>query len=127
MAQALDMPGLLTKLKGNEKECVHNQSSNLDIILLTQLGQNKYLSVKSFSLVARAPNSKTETRYKAEVVSVAANVPTGIERWVSFNEAERFEPAMIPVTAGKNRPTNALWWKWKLKVRNTIEEVKCVT
>lgn len=42
------------------------------------------------------------------VASCDANVPIGIERWVSFNWAERFEPAMIPVTAGKKRPTNAL-------------------
>lgn len=42
------------------------------------------------------------------VASCDANVPIGIERWVSFNWAERLEPAMIPVTAGKKRPTNAL-------------------
>lgn len=67
-----------------------------------------YLSVKSFSLVARAPNNKTETRYIAVVVRVAESVPMGIERWVSFSEADRFEPAMIPVTAGKKSPTIAL-------------------
>lgn len=58
--------------------------------------------------MAKAPNSSTDIKYRKEVVSVAANVPTGIERCVSFNDAERFEPAIIPVTAGKNRPTNAL-------------------
>lgn len=42
------------------------------------------------------------------MASVAASVPTGIERCVSFSDADRFEPAIIPVTAGKNRPTNAL-------------------
>jgi hypothetical protein len=39
---------------------------------------------------------------------VAFNVPIGIERCVSFSEAERFEPAMIPVTAGKKSPSNVL-------------------
>lgn len=39
--------------------------------------------------------------YIRVVVSVAASVPIGIDRWVSFNEAERLEPAIIPVTAGK--------------------------
>nr|GEW81098.1 cation-chloride cotransporter 1 isoform X1 [Tanacetum cinerariifolium] len=37
------------------------------------------------------------------VVSVAASVPLGIDRWVSFKEAERLEPAIIPVTAGKKK------------------------
>lgn len=68
----------------------------------------EYLSVKSSSLVAAAPNNNTEITYNAVVVRVAAKVPMGIERWVSFSEAERFDPAIIPVTAGKNRPTNAL-------------------
>lgn len=44
----------------------------------------------------------------AEVTRVAAKVPTGIERWVSFREDDRFEPAIIPVTAGKKSPTNEL-------------------
>lgn len=66
------------------------------------------LSVNSFSLVATDPRRKTEMKYRAVVVRVAASVPMGIERWVSFSEAERFEPAMIPVTAGKKRPTSAL-------------------
>lgn len=44
----------------------------------------------------------------AVVVRVADNVPIGIERCVSFSEADRFEPAIIPVTAGKKRPTKAL-------------------
>ena len=39
---------------------------------------------------------------------MAANVPTGIDLCVSFSEADRFEPAIIPVTAGKNRPTKSL-------------------
>lgn len=42
--------------------------------------QISYLSVKSFSLVARDPNKNTENRYKPLVTRVAANVPTGIER-----------------------------------------------
>lgn len=67
-----------------------------------------YRFVSSSSLVANDPKSNTDIKYKKEVVSVAANVPTGIERCVSFNDADRFEPAIIPVTAGKNRPTNAL-------------------
>lgn len=54
--------------------------------------------------------------YRAEVESVAANVPIGIERWVSFNTEERFEPAIIPVTAGKNKPTNALEKKENIKI-----------
>ena len=56
----------------------------------------------------KAPNSSTENKYIAVVVSVAHNVPIGIERCVSFSEADRFEPAIIPVTAGKKRPTKAL-------------------
>lgn len=67
-----------------------------------------YLFVNSVSLFARDPNNKTENRYRAEVVRVAASVPIGIERCVSFKEDDRLEPAIIPVTAGKNRPTNAL-------------------
>lgn len=51
--------------------------------------------------MAKAPNRRTENRYMAVVVRVADNVPIGIERCVSFSEADRFEPAMIPVTAGK--------------------------
>lgn len=58
--------------------------------------------------MARAPKKSTETKYSAVVVRVAASVPIGIDLWVSFNEAERFEPAIIPVTAGKKRPTSAL-------------------
>lgn len=87
-----------------------------------------YLFVSNSSLVAKAPNSNTDIKYKKEVVSVAASVPTGIERCVSFNDADRFEPAMIPVTAGKNRPTSALWkdrkfqngYKNKVKTINYI-------
>jgi hypothetical protein len=47
-------------------------------------------------------------KYIPVVERVACNVPTGMERCVSFSEAERFEPAMIPVTAGKKSPNNAL-------------------
>ena len=71
-------------------------------------GHAKYLSVKRASLVASAPNNNTDTRYSAVVARVAANVPMGIERCVSLSEADLLEPAIIPVTAGKNRPTNAL-------------------
>lgn len=60
------------------------------------------------SLVASAPKNNTEIRYNAVVVRVAANVPTGIERCVSLSEADLLDPAIIPVTAGKNKPTNAL-------------------
>jgi len=66
------------------------------------------LLVRSSSLVAKAPNRKTEMKYIPVVERVAFNVPTGMERCVSFSEAERFEPAMIPVTAGKKSPNNAL-------------------
>lgn len=68
----------------------------------------QYLSEKSFSLVARDPNKITDIKYIELVPRVAANVPIGIDLWVSFKEAERLEPAIIPVTAGKKRPTNSL-------------------
>lgn len=58
--------------------------------------------------VATAPKNNTEITYSEVVVRVAANVPTGIDLCVSFNEADLFEPAIIPVTAGKNRPTSSL-------------------
>jgi hypothetical protein len=58
--------------------------------------------------VDKAPNRSTENKYIAVVVRVADNVPIGIERCVSFSSADRFEPAIIPVTAGKKRPTKAL-------------------
>nr|GLL30125.1 hypothetical protein Itr_chr06CG19480 [Ipomoea trifida] len=64
--------------------------------------------VKSLCRVATDPKKNTVIKYKLVVATFAAKVPMGIERWVSFSEAERLEPAMIPVTAGKNRPTNAL-------------------
>ena len=71
-------------------------------------GSTLYLSEKSLSLVARDPNKTTDIKYTELVVRVAASVPIGIDRWVSFKEAERLEPAIIPVTAGKKRPTNSL-------------------
>lgn len=67
-----------------------------------------YLLVKSSSLVAKAPNNNTDIRYIQVVVRVAAKVPIGIDRCVSFRDADRFEPAIIPVTAGKNKPTKSL-------------------
>lgn len=76
-----------------------------------------YLSVKSFSLVATAPNNIKETRYRKVVVRVAAKVPTGIDCWVSLREDDRLEPAIIPVTAGKKRPTNELGGKRKITVK----------
>lgn len=63
--------------------------------------------------MAKAPNRSTENKYIAVVERVADNVPIGIERCVSFSEADRFEPAIIPVTAGKNRPTKALKDRYK--------------
>lgn len=105
----------LGKKKKRERIRMHNYiKENTQPYVCSErlIEKYRYLSVKSFSLVAIDPNKSTENRYSPEVLRVAASVPTGIERWVSFNEAERFEPAMIPVTAGKNRPTNALkWWK----------------
>lgn len=83
-----------------------------------------YLSVNNFFLVASAPNSKTETRYITVVVKVAANVPMGIERWVSFSEADLLEPAIIPVTAGKNSPTNALQERGREKGKKKRERKK---
>jgi len=70
--------------------------------------EKQYLSVSSCSLVATAPNMKTDTKYKAVVVPIADNVPTGMDFCVSFKDAERFEPAIIPVTAGKKSPNNEL-------------------
>lgn len=58
--------------------------------------------------MATAPNNITEIRYIVVVERVAAKVPTGIDRWVSLREDDRLEPAIIPVTAGKKRPTNEL-------------------
>jgi hypothetical protein len=55
-----------------------------------------------------APNIITEIRYIQEVTRVADKVPTGIDRWVSRREDDRLEPAIIPVTAGKKRPTKEL-------------------
>lgn len=78
------------------------------VIIKINKGQYKYLLVRRTSLVARAPNSRTETKYIKVVVRVAASVPTGMDLCVSFRDADRFDPAMIPVTAGKNSPTNAL-------------------
>ena len=79
-----------------------------------------YLSVKSWSRVATAPNITTDSRYSTVVAPIADKVPLGIDRWVSFKEADRFDPAIIPVTAGKNRPRRFLqssinkhklvWW-----------------
>ena len=66
------------------------------------------LSVRSSSLVAKAPKINTDSRYITVVERVALNVPTGMELCVSLSDADRFEPAMIPVTAGKKSPSNAL-------------------
>jgi len=99
----MDMTINLKSKEGREK-----YQRNLCVTKATIWKKYKYLSANSFFLVARAPNNNTETRYIAVVVRVAASVPMGIERWVSFSEADRFEPAIIPVTAGKKRPTNAL-------------------
>jgi len=86
-------------------------------------GHAKYLSVKRASLVASAPKNNTDTRYSAVVARVAANVPMGIERCVSLSEADLLEPAIIPVTAGKNRPTNALKEIKKKKMRKGIKKL----
>lgn len=50
------------------------------IKIIDQIIKKNYLSVKSFSLVARAPNKSTETKYRTVVVRFAARVPTGIDR-----------------------------------------------
>ena len=55
------------------------------------------------------------------VVRVAASVPIGIDRWVSFSDADRFEPAIIPVTAGKKRPTIALKHSINNKIRKILK------
>lgn len=52
----------------------------INIYIISLGTMTYYLSVNNFSLVASAPNSKTEIRYNAVVVRVAANVPIGIER-----------------------------------------------
>lgn len=67
--------------------------------------------------MAKAPNRITDNRYIAVVVRVADSVPIGIERCVSFSEADRFDPAIIPVTAGKKRPTKALESQQKILAR----------
>jgi Trm5-related predicted tRNA methylase len=84
---------------------------------------DRYLSVKSLSLVASAPKNNTETKYRTVVVRVAASVPMGIERCVSLSDADLLEPAIIPVTAGKNRPTNALKEIKKKKMRKGIKKL----
>lgn len=66
--------------------------------------------------MATDPKRNTDIMYKKVVVSVAANVPIGMDRCVSFNEAERLDPAIIPVTAGKKSPTNALFHGKKLTI-----------
>ena len=43
------------------------------------------------------------------VVSCAPSVPMGMLRWASLRDADRFDPAMIPVTEGKNRASRD--WK----------------
>ena len=87
--------------------------------------EKTYLSVSSSSLVDKAPNRSTENKYIAVVARVADSVPIGIERCVSFSEADRFEPAIIPVTAGKKRPTKALKniqkWVGKLQLHRHKE------
>lgn len=78
------------------------------------------------SLVAIAPKNNTEIRYNTVVVRVAANVPTGIDRCVSFSEADLLEPAIIPVTAGKNKPTNALkQTKKENEVTKSMRRILC--
>ena len=85
----------------------------INIYIISLGTMTYYLSVNNLFLVASAPNNSTETRYNIVVKRVANNVPIGIERWVSFSEADLLEPAIIPVTAGKKRPTNALQEKDK--------------
>ena len=67
------------------------------------------LFVRSSSLVATAANINTEIRYKAVVAPMADRVPLGIDLCVSRKDAERFDPAIIPVTAGKNSPSSSLF------------------
>jgi hypothetical protein len=88
--------------------------------------KSSYLSVRSSSLEAKAPNRSTENRYIAVVVRVADNVPIGIERCVSFSEADRFDPAIIPVTAGKKRPTKALKHQKNVSKMNFRMHKECV-
>lgn len=95
-------------------------------IFQSQTQKGRYLSVRSSSLVAKAPNKSTENRYIAVVVRVADNVPIGIERCVSLSEADRFEPAIIPVTAGKKRPTKALKHPKNVSKMNFTYTRKCV-
>ena len=46
--------------------------------------------------------------YRAVVAPMADRVPFSINLCVSCNDAERLDPAIIPVTAGKNSPNNSL-------------------
>ena len=89
--------------------CCHSIANTLSTSRNQKVGEESSdLSVRSSCLVAKAPNRNTDSRYIIVVKRVAYNVPIGIELCVSLSEAERFEPAMIPVTAGKKRPNNAL-------------------
>ena len=47
--------------------------------------------------------------YRAVVAPMADRVPLGIDLCVSRKDAERFDPAIIPVTAGKNSPSSSLF------------------
>ena len=51
--------------------------------------------------------SLTAVTYIAVVSRWAEMVPRGMDPWGSFREAERFDPAMIPVTEGKKSPASA--------------------
>lgn len=51
-----------------------------------------------------AAKSITVDRYTVDVVKIAHIVPIGIDFWASAKSPERFEPAIIPVTDGKNIP-----------------------
>lgn len=48
--------------------------------------------------------SSTDDKYTVEVVKMAQMVPIGIDFWASARSPERFEPAIMPVTDGKNIP-----------------------
>jgi hypothetical protein len=51
------------------------------------------------------------------VAPMADNVPLGIDFCVSRKDAERFDPAIIPVTAGKNSPSSSLSRQGKSLIR----------
>lgn len=62
-----------------------------------------YLSRRS-KLSTVPANNITADKYTNEVVRMAQMVPVGMDFCASAKSPERFDPAIIPVTEGKNIP-----------------------